>query len=128
MLRWVGCWVNAPMPPKPAPELAAFQVRKLKRPGLHAVGGVSGLHLQVQDSGARSWILRVVVGDRRPDIGLGRYPDVTLEQARDRARTAREQIRDGVDPIAARRELQAQLRIAAAKRLTFDEAAAACHK
>jgi|SRR5882672_2599787 len=109
-------------------ELAAFQVRKLVRPGLHAVGGVAGLHLQVQPSGARSWILRVKIGDRRPDIGLGRFPDVTLEQARDRARTAREQIRNGIDPIAARRDVQAQLRAAAAKRLTFDEAAAACHK
>lgn len=113
--------------PKKARELSPLQVRRLSKPGLHAVGGVSGLHLQVKESGARSWILRVKVGKRRPDIGLGGFPDVTLEQARDKAREIREQIRQGIDPIAARRAAQAALLAAQAKALTFDEAAKECH-
>ena len=70
--------------PKKAAELAAYQVRRLKRPGLHAVGGVAGLQLYVKKSGARSWVLRVVIGDRVSsslDIFwiLGRhYDDITI--------------------------------------------------
>lgn len=114
--------------PKKAPERSALWVKRMTKPGLWAVGGVDGLQLQVKDSGARSWILRVKVGDRRPDIGLGGFPDVTLEQARDRAREVREQIRQGIDPIAARKAAQDALRAAQVKALTFDEAAKQTHQ
>jgi integrase len=111
--------------PKKIPEISSVQVRRLTRPGLHAVGGVSGLCLQVKESGARSWILRKKIGVRRPDIGLGGFPDVTLEQARDRAREVEAQIRSGIDPIATRRDAKNALRLATAKALTFDDAAKA---
>ena len=112
--------------PKKAKELTALQVRRLNQPGLHAVGGVAGLHVQVKESGARSWILRRMVGLRRVDIGLGGHPDVTLELARDKARQIVEQIGSGIDPLAAKREAKAVLRAATIKALTFDEAARAC--
>jgi len=120
--------ISAEKVPKKAKELSALQVRRLKQPGLNAVGGVAGLHLQVKESGARSWILRVQIGDRRRDVGLGGFPDVTLGAARDNARQIREQIRQGIDPIAARKAEQDALRSAEAKRFTFNQAAAACYK
>lgn len=113
--------------PKKAPERSPLWVKRRTRKGMHAVGGVDGLYLHVKDSRARSWILRVKVGERRPDLGLGGYPDVTLEQARDRAREVRDQIRAGIDPVAARQAAQDALRAAQAKRLTFDEAAKLAH-
>ncbi len=113
--------------PKKSPELTAALVRRLTKPGLHAVGGVDGLQLQVKESGARSWILRVKIGDRRPDLGLGGYPDTTLEQARERAREARELIRQGVDPRAERRKAREALAAADARRLTFAKAARMAH-
>ena len=39
--------------PKKAKELTALAVKKLTKPGLHAVGGVAGLLLQVTTTGAR---------------------------------------------------------------------------
>ena len=113
--------------PKKSRELSAVLVRRLTTPGLHAVGGVDGLQLQVKDSGARSWILRVKIGDRRPDIGLGGYPDTTLEQARHRAREARELIRKGIDPREERRKAREALAAADASRLTFEKAAKLAH-
>ena len=112
--------------PKKARQLAPFEVRRIKRPGLHAVGGVDGLYLNVKPSGSRSWIQRVVVGGRRRELGLGSYPTVTLEQARDTAREYRRQVREGTDPVATRRDAQEALRAAEAKRRTFNEAALAC--
>ena len=114
--------------PKKAKELGAVQVKRLTKPGLHSVGGVAGLCLQVKESGARSWILRVKVGSKRRDFGLGGYPDVTLGAARDGARAAREQIRQGIDPVEARKAARAALMSAQAKELTFEQAALLCYK
>jgi len=113
--------------PKRAKELSAVQVKRLTKPGFHAVGGVSGLFLQVTRSGARSWILRATVGAKRRDIGLGGFPDVTLAQAREKARDAREKIRQGIDPVAERKSARESLKAAQAKTLTFDQAAHRCH-
>lgn len=109
--------------PKKARELSATAVRRLARPGLHPVGGVAGLALQVRDTGARSWILRATVGERRRDIGLGGFPDVPLAQARDRARDAREQIGRGIDPVGERQSARVALMSAQSTRITFDQAA-----
>jgi integrase len=115
--------------PKIAPELSPAAVRNLMdEPGLHAVGGVNGLLLQVSRGKSRqlrrSWILRTMVGARRRDIGLGSYPTVTLGIARDRAREAREQIRAGIDPIEERRRARADLIARQASTITFSGAAA----
>lgn len=108
--------------PKKARELTATEVRRLGQ-GLHAVGGVAGLHISVKDTGARSWILRTMVGNRRRDLGLGGFPDVPLADARQRAREARELIRQGIDPTAQRQAARDALRAAEGKRLTFRKAA-----
>lgn len=108
-----------------AKELSPLAVGRLTTPGMHAVGGVSGLYLQVLDSGARTWVLRVMIAGRRRDMGLGGFPDVTLAQARDKARHARAQIDQGVDPIEARREQRSSLRAKTAAARTFKECAAA---
>jgi len=110
--------------PKRSVELSALQVKaRAKKPGLHAVGGVVGLYLQVSPTGAASWILRATVGDRRRDIGLGSFPTVTLEGARNRAREAHEKIRAGVDPAEERRVARAALIAQRAGAVTFDQCA-----
>lgn len=113
--------------PRKAIELKPVQVNRLTKPGLHAVGGVAGLQLQVKQSGARSWILRAQIGAKRRDIGLGGYPDVTLASARERAREAKELIRQGIDPVEARKTARQALIAAQARQLSFSEAAAQCH-
>jgi integrase len=109
--------------PRKAAELSDLVVRRLTAPGLHAVGGVAGLHLQVAPGGARTWILRVSVAGKRRDMGLGGYPDVTLSQARDKARDARDLVEKGVDPILQRRQAKSLLMAQRAAAKTFAECA-----
>jgi integrase len=108
-----------------ARELSALEVGRLKAPGVHAVGGVPGLHLQVVPSGARTWILRATVGGRRREMGLGAFPEVPLALAREKARDARQKIDQGIDPILARREARSALKATAAAARTFKECALA---
>ena len=120
--------VKSPVMPKKARELSALEVKRLSGSlGFHAVGGVAGLHLAVTSDSASSWILRVVVGEDRPDLGLGPYPEIGVAQARDKARAAREQIRRGIDPREAKKAAASALRAATARALTFQAAAEACH-
>lgn len=92
------------------PELMEpLAVSRLTKPGLHAVGGVPGLALQALKSNGRTWILRVMIGTRRREMGLGGYPGVTLTMAREAGREAQDQVRRGIDPIEAAREARAAL-------------------
>jgi hypothetical protein len=111
--------------PKKARELSALEVGRLSEPGLHFVGVVSGLALQVQPSGARSWVLRFSVGGKRREMGLGGFPDVTLADARRRARDEREKADAGVDPIAERKASRSRLKAEQAKAFTFKQSALA---
>lgn len=113
--------------PRKAKELSALDVRRLEHGGRAAnatfsVGGVDGLLLQITPTGARSWLLRCKVGEKRRHIGLGGYPDVSLAQARERAREAREMIWQGVDPVEQRKANRAALANAQHRGLTFADA------
>ncbi len=113
--------------PKISSELSAIDVKRLAHPGgkrnvLFSVGGVPGLHLQLTPRDGRSWVLRAKVGDLRRDIGLGGFPAVTLSQAREKAREAREKIIQGIDPIEERKAAKAALTAAQRRGLTFADA------
>lgn len=72
-----------------------------KGPGTYQDG--EGLMLVVSPKGAKRWILRLTVDGRRRDMGLGSFPEVSLDQARKDAAVARQQREQGLDPVAARR-------------------------
>ncbi|MEP3333510.1 Arm DNA-binding domain-containing protein [Sedimentitalea sp.] len=113
--------------PKITTELTALDVKRLVHPGgnrnvLFSVGGVPGLHLQLTPKKGRSWVLRAKVGAARRDIGLGGFPAVTLAQAREKAREARDKISQGIDPIEERKASKAALAAAQRRGLTFADA------
>lgn len=105
--------------PKLAKELGPLAVSKIRQPGLHFVGGVPGLALQITRTGARSWVFRVVIGGRRREMGLGSLTTVPLARAREKARAARDSIRAGIDPIEQQRSAASALRAASVSAPTF---------
>lgn len=121
-------------------KLNALKVAKHTSPGYLLDGG--GLYLQITPRAnaskeakrtpgslvSKSWCFRYrdrSTGKLR-ELGLGPYPDVSLEEARVKARAFRAMLRDGLDP-KAEREARRQIRKAeTARALTFDQAAARC--
>ncbi len=79
--------------------------------------------MQISKSGTKSWLMRVMVGGKRREIGLGGYPDVTLAGAKEAARTIREKIVAGIDPVAAKAEARSKLAANLASSWTFKDAA-----
>lgn len=108
--------------PRKVRELGPLQIAQVTEPGLHAVGGVAGLCLQVEETGGRSWILRTMIAGKRRHMGLGGYPDVKVADARRLAREAREEISKGYDPVEDRRAAKAKLLAEAGRLLMFEQA------
>jgi integrase len=85
----------------PEKSLSAVKIRSLKQPGRYADG--NGLYLVVDASGAKRWLLRIVVLGKRRDVGLGSTKLVSLAEARETAQQFRKKARAGDDPVAERR-------------------------
>lgn len=111
--------------PRKAKELSALEISRLKVAGHHAVGGVTGLYLYVNSDGARSWVMRLIMGQKRRHMGLGGFPDVPLALAREKARKVRLDVEAGIDPIAARHAAKSALASQQSSDKTFKEAAEA---
>ena len=63
-----------------------------------------GLMLVKNRKETGKWILRLVVDGRRREMGLGRWPDVSIAEARESASQARKKLRSGTDPVAERKK------------------------
>ncbi len=103
--------------------LTAKKVERTKTPGRYRDGLVKGLLLQITDSGAKSWVLRYELHGRERMMGLGSVSDFNLKEARERARAARQLLADGVDPLATKQAAKAAAKLAAARKLSFKQAA-----
>lgn len=101
--------------------LSALAVAAIKLPGKHNVG--DGCYLQVSPTGTRSWLFRYECDGKGHWLGLGPCGLVTLAEAREKARTARRAMLDGLDPLTVKRQRVAAARLAAATAVTFKDAA-----
>ena len=80
-------------------------IRTLKPTGkVFLLADADGLSIEVAASGAKLWRFRYRVGGRERKISFGRYPEVSLKEARQKRDEARAAIRDGSDPGAERKK------------------------
>jgi integrase len=90
-----------------------------------------GLYLQLMrsvsnDAINKSWLFKFELHGKRREMGLGSLRDFTLAEARQRHRVLRQQVSDGIDPLAERRRRDAERVAEAAKAMTFRDCFEAC--
>ena len=73
-------------------------IRNIKTIGRYTDAAIQGLNLQVKANGGKYWALRYLFQDKRYDLSLGSYPNVSLKEARIRATAARAQLNSGQRP------------------------------
>jgi integrase len=71
-------------------------------------GQVRGLKLWVFPDGAKRWRLAYTYAGKQREFALGTWPQISLSEARRLADEASRLLRDGKDPVAARRTARAQ--------------------
>jgi integrase len=90
-------------------------------PGRHGFGN----RLWLEVAGGRSWTFRFMMRGRARSMGLGSWPTVTLDAAREKVTEALKAIEAGTDPLDQRQREKMQAALTAAKSKTFDEVATA---
>jgi len=79
-------------------------IGKLPR-GKHFVGG--SLCVFVHRNGSRYWRFKYHWGGKETQVGLGKWPEVSIEEARERHRMMRDLMRRGINPADYRRQVRA---------------------
>lgn len=71
------------------------------------------LYLEISPNGAKRWFLKYFFSGKENRLALGVFPAVTLALARERARNAKSQLAEGIDPNDAKRQVKLARVIAA---------------
>jgi hypothetical protein len=69
----------------------------------HSLNGTGGLHLWITPAGGRLWRWAYRFDRKEKVMSLGKYPDVSLAQARERHAEARNLLATGTAPKAQRK-------------------------
>jgi len=90
-------------------EIAAFEVKASAYYKMDdgRTRGAGGLGIKVLPSGGKMFVFRYTRNEKRAFIQLGSFPTLSLADARDKAKTFSQMIRDGLDPKG---ELERQAR------------------
>jgi hypothetical protein len=94
--------------------------------GLHYIGHVPGLCVQVSGDEGRSWVLCYRFARRPREMGLGGLRDVPLADAVEAAQDARKLVRKGIDPLADRKRLEREQITKQRTTITFEAARKRC--
>lgn len=100
-------------------KLTALKVKAMTKVGLHADGGT--LYLRVAPGGSKQWIQRIRVNRKQHDLGLGGFPHVSLQQAREAAFANKAAVRHGQDILSERRKQRAMLTFEQVAKRYYDE-------
>lgn len=69
----------------------------------YKIADSGGLHLMITPSGGKLWRWKYRFDGAEKLMALGRYPETSLVDARERHATARKQLANGIDPMAERK-------------------------
>jgi len=79
-----------------------------------------GLYIEVLPGGSKVWRYTYRLGDRRPKVTIGPYPQIGIAKARDKHEAMRELLASGVDPAEEKKEALREAKIEADRNVTFE--------
>ena len=85
-------------------RLTVARIDRLREAGRYADAEIKTLYLRVAPGGSKQWVQRLLIRGRRVDLGLGGYPLITLDEARQLAWVNRRKARAGGDPVGERQQ------------------------
>ena len=88
------------MPQSKIRDLTPKWVRQAKEPGSYTDG--YGLTLRIDARGNKRWFQRLTYRGKQRNLGLGSYPEISLDEARELALANWRSAKAGLDPIAER--------------------------
>ena len=80
--------------------LSPTKIAKLTTPGRYP--DERSLYLFVRSATSKAWVQRLTINGKRRDLGLGPWPEVSLQKAREVAFANRQAVANGMDPLAER--------------------------
>lgn len=101
-----------------------FQALKNKKTaGRYTDPAVKGLHLWVKPNLNKYWVFRFSYLGKQQNMSLGAFPETTINEAREKALQARNELKRGANPIDTRKATKTPL---TAHKITFAEFAKTC--
>ncbi|RII25133.1 MAG: integrase [Geobacter sp.] len=86
-------------------------IQNLKRSNRKYMRGEGyGFNIRVTPSGSKTWLYIYTFDEKRKELNLGGYPEVTLETARSKFEEARKLVKNGIDPSAAAEQAKEERR------------------
>ena len=99
------------MTPKPKAKAASKRINltdrsiaAIKTPGVVHDKQVPHLQLRVRDTGVKTWSMVYRLRGEQKRLTFGPYPSISLADARQRAKDARRDIEDGIDPAVEKQQ------------------------
>lgn len=101
----VGVGVDTPVKWRVALPLTEAKIRALKlKEKAYKVADFAGLYIYVSKTGSKLWRFKFRLDGKEGLLSLGKYPDVSLSEARSMRDAARQQVAKGVNPAKAKQQ------------------------
>lgn len=90
-------------------QLTQLAVKNAKpKEAAYKLSDGNGAYLYVSSTGVKSWRIDYRFGGKRKTVVLGRYPELTLLEFRERVLAFRKMLFDGIDPVSKMQEITAE--------------------
>ena len=82
------------------------------QPKLYKLTDERGMHLLVYPNGSKLWQMRYRFEGKERTASLGKYPEISLAEAREKRDQMRKQVANAIDPVQAQRTVKEAKRVA----------------
>lgn len=87
--------------------LSDLAIRKAKpREKPYKMGDRDGLYLLISKSGSKLWRVNYTYNGRQKTFAIGKYPEISLAEAREKRQQVRRLLDDGIDPTHNKRSIR----------------------